>query len=109
MVHEETRLEAAESTASLPALAAVAFRSVAAMAAVICACRLYCYFVRSGMLDAQPVLSGAQPGKLLYAGPSILVVILKLSVSLLVLGSLGWGLAGLVRWAASGLRNDPEQ
>jgi hypothetical protein len=60
------------------------------------------------VLDSQPAPFVAEPGKLLYAGPAILSVIVTLAVSLLILGSCGLALAMLVRWAAAGLRGDQD-
>jgi len=96
------------SSAGLEVLAGGVFRTVAAIAAVITASRFYSYLMRSGVLDSQPVPSLGEMGKLLFAGPAILSAIVKLAVSMLIIGSFGWGLALLVRWAAAGLRRDQD-
>jgi hypothetical protein len=107
MVNEEASLADHNSTPGLAALAAGAFRGAAAIAAVICAGRSYSYLVRSGLLDSAS-LPPDTTANLLHAGPAILAVFLKLAVSLLILGSCGWGLALLVRWTAAGVQRDSD-
>lgn len=95
---------ARDRTPGLQALAGGIFRTAAAIAAVISVSRLYSYLMRSGVFDSDPALPLTGTAKLLYTGPAILVVIVKLAAGLLVIGTCGWGLALLVRWTASGLR-----
>jgi hypothetical protein len=108
MNSKQTTLASSDRPAAFPGLAVGAFRTVAAISAVICASRFYSYLLRSGLLDSQPAASVIEPAELLYAGPAILGVILKLAVGLLILGSCGWALALLVRWVAAGLRDDQD-
>jgi hypothetical protein len=85
-----------------------AFRAVAALAGVITASRLYSYVMRNGGLDLLSFPSLSEPTKLLYTGPAILTIIVKLAVGLLLIGAFGWALAVLVRWTAAGLRADQD-
>jgi hypothetical protein len=108
MSREESSPAPSSGPSGLASLAGGVFRTVAAIAAVICCSRLYLYMMRSGVLDSRPVPSVSELGKLLYAGPAILTAIVKLAVGLLIIGSCGWGLALLVRWAAASLRREQD-
>ena len=100
--------DGASASFGLARLAGGVFRTAAAIAAVICCSRFYLYLIQSGTLDSRQGSSRGDAGMLFYAGPAILTTIVKLAVGLIIIGSCGWGLALLVRWAADGLRTDQD-
>jgi hypothetical protein len=108
MSEDESSPAPRSGSIGLELLASGLFRTVAAIAAVITASRFYSYLLRSGVLDSQPAPTLGEMGTLLFAGPAILSAIVKLAVSMLILGSFGWCLAVLVSWAAAGLRRDQD-
>jgi hypothetical protein len=108
MSREEPSQAPSEGSGAVASVANGIFRTIAAIAAVVCGSQLYVFLMRSGVLDSHPAPSPGEPASLLYTGPTILTVFVKLAVGLLLIGFCGWGLALLVRWAAAGLRREQD-